>query len=35
MKELEDKILLDGKVKPGGILKVDSFVNDQIYPRLR
>ena len=34
MKELEDKILQDGKVKPGGILKVDSFLNHQIDPQL-
>ena len=30
MKELEEKILQDGKVKPGGILKVDNFLNHQI-----
>ena len=34
MKELEDKILQDGKVRPGGILKVDSFLNHQIDPQL-
>ena len=30
MKLLEDRILKDGKVCPGGILKVDSFLNHQI-----
>ena len=30
MKLLEERILKDGKVKPGGILKVDSFLNHQI-----
>lgn len=30
MKELEQRILSDGKVLPGGILKVDSFLNHQI-----
>lgn len=30
MKLLEDRILLDGKVYPGNILKVDSFLNHQI-----
>ena len=30
MKLLEDRILADGKVLPGGILKVDSFLNHQI-----
>ncbi len=30
MKFLEDKILSDGKVYPGNILKVDSFLNHQI-----
>ncbi len=30
MKLLEDKILKDGKVFPGNILKVDSFLNHQI-----
>jgi xanthine phosphoribosyltransferase len=34
MKELEERILHDGKVKPGGILKVDSFLNHQIDPQL-
>lgn len=31
---LEDRILKDGVVKPGGILKVDSFLNHQIDTRL-
>ena len=30
MKSLEDKILQDGKVFPGGVLKVGSFLNHQI-----
>ena len=34
MKELEDRILRDGKVLGGGILKVDSFVNHQVDPLL-
>ena len=34
MKELEDRILRDGKILGGGILKVDSFVNHQVDPLL-
>ena len=34
MKELEDRILQDGKILGGGILKVDSFVNHQVDPLL-
>jgi len=34
VKELEERILLDGKVLGGGILKVDSFVNHQVDPLL-
>ena len=34
MKELEARILSDGKIKPGGILKVDSFLNHQLDPEL-
>ena len=34
MELLEKKILEDGKVLPGGILKVDSFLNHQIDPEL-
>ncbi len=30
MKLLEERILKDGEVRPGGILKVDSFLNHQI-----
>lgn len=30
MKKMEEKILTDGKVLPGGILKVGSFLNQQI-----
>ncbi len=30
MKLLEDKILQDGRVLPGGILKIDSFLNHQL-----
>lgn len=34
MKELEERILRDGQVLSGGILKVDSFVNHQVDPLL-
>ena len=34
MKELEERILRDGKNLSGGILKVDSFVNHQVDPLL-
>ena len=34
MKELEERILRDGQVLGGGILKVDSFVNHQVDPLL-
>ena len=34
MKELEERIVKDGIVKPGEILKVDMFLNHQIDPRL-
>ena len=34
MKLLEDRILRDGVIKPGGILKVDSFLNHRIDPAL-
>ena len=34
MKLLEDRIISDGVIKPGGILKVDSFLNHQIDPAL-
>ena len=34
MKLLEQRILTDGKVLPGGILKVDGFLNHQIDPQL-
>ena len=34
MKELEQRILREGKVLPGGILKVDGFLNHQIDPAL-
>lgn len=34
MKALEDRILKDGVIKPGGILKVDNFLNHQIDPLL-
>lgn len=34
MKLLEQRILADGVVKPGGILKVDSFLNHQLDPQL-
>lgn len=29
MKELQDRIRRDGMVKPGNVLKVDSFLNHQ------
>ena len=35
MELLEQRILTDGKVLPGGILKVDGFLNHQIDPQLR
>lgn len=34
MKELKDRILRDGRCLPGGILKVDSFINHQMDPIL-
>lgn len=34
MELLQERILKDGKVLPGGILKVDSFLNHQIDPQL-
>lgn len=34
MKLLEEKILHDGKVLPGGILKIDNFLNHQIDMQL-
>ena len=34
MKALEQRILTDGKVLPGGILKVDGFLNHRIDPQL-
>ena len=34
MELLEQRILRDGKVRPGGILKVDGFLNHQIDPQL-
>lgn len=34
MKELEERILKDGRVLPGNILKADSFLNHQIDPDL-
>lgn len=34
MKLLEQRILRDGVIKPGGILKVDNFLNHQIDPAL-
>jgi xanthine phosphoribosyltransferase len=34
VKELEERILSDGQVLGGGILKVDSFVNHQVDPAL-
>ena len=34
MNELQQRILKDGQVLGGGILKVDSFVNHQVDPML-
>ena len=34
MQQLIDRIKRDGVVKPGGVLKVDSFLNHQIDPAL-
>ena len=34
MKTLKDRILKDGKCYPGGILKVDNFINHQMDPIL-
>ena len=34
MKVLKDRILKDGKCYPGGILKVDKFINHQMDPNL-
>ena len=34
MQELIERIKRDGKVRPGGVLKVDSFLNHQIDPKL-
>lgn len=30
MQELKDRILKDGQVRPGNVLKVDSFLNHQM-----
>ena len=34
MKILQDRIRRDGRVLPGGIIKVDSFINHQIDPNI-
>lgn len=34
MELLKQRILQDGKCYPGGILKVDSFINHQMDPNL-
>ena len=34
MELLEQRILSDGRLLPGGILKVDSFLNHQMDPQL-
>ena len=34
MELLEQRILADGKLLPGGILKVDNFLNHQMDPML-
>ncbi len=34
MEELEQRILKEGEIRPGGILKVDGFLNHRIDPQL-
>lgn len=34
MEVLEKRILTEGEIRPGGVLKVDGFLNHQIDPRL-
>ena len=34
MQELIERIRKDGRIKPGNVLKVDSFLNHQIDPKL-
>ena len=34
MKALHERLLRDGRCLPGGVLKVDSFINHQMDPRL-
>ena len=34
MELLEQRILTDGRLLPGGILKIDSFLNHQMDPML-
>ena len=34
MEALEKRIMSEGKVRPGGILKVDGFLNHRIDPQL-
>ena len=34
MEKLIDRIMQDGRSLPGGILKVDSFLNHQLDPNL-
>ena len=34
MKKLKDRIVQDGRILPGDILKVDSFLNHQMDPEL-
>ena len=34
MKQLKDRILKEGKVLPGNIIKVDGFLNHRVDPRL-
>ena len=33
MQELIERIRKDGRIKPGNVLKVDSFLNHQIDPK--
>ena len=34
MKLMEERILRDGQVRPGNVLKVDCFLNHQLYVEL-
>ena len=34
MNELKQRIMRDGRCLPGGVLKVDNFINHQMDPKL-